>query len=70
MFEGLRFKHWRHELGADGILLLTLDRAGESANSLSREVLEELGRLVERIGIEPPLTDSVVPRSAMPVTSG
>ncbi|MBL8272473.1 MAG: enoyl-CoA hydratase/isomerase family protein [Xanthomonadales bacterium] len=54
MFEGLRFKHWRHELAADGILILTLDRAGESANSLSREVLEELGRLVERIGIEPP----------------
>ena len=64
MFEGLRFHHWRHEAGADGILLLTLDRAGESANSLSREVLEELGRIVERVAIEPP--KGLVIRSGKP----
>jgi 3-hydroxyacyl-CoA dehydrogenase/enoyl-CoA hydratase/3-hydroxybutyryl-CoA epimerase len=54
MFEGLRFAHWRHERDADGVLTLTLDRAGTSANSLGREVLEELGRALERIAIEPP----------------
>jgi 3-hydroxyacyl-CoA dehydrogenase/enoyl-CoA hydratase/3-hydroxybutyryl-CoA epimerase len=64
MFEGLRFTHWRHELGPDGILILTLDRHGESANSLGREVLEELGRLVERIAIDPP--KGVVIRSGKP----
>ena len=62
MFEGLRFRHWRPEHGADGILVLTLDRAGSSVNALSREVLEELGSLVERIAIEPP--KAVVFRSA------
>jgi 3-hydroxyacyl-CoA dehydrogenase/enoyl-CoA hydratase/3-hydroxybutyryl-CoA epimerase len=54
MFEGLRFAHWRHEQDSDGVLTLTLDRAGASANSLGREVLEELGRTLERIAIEPP----------------
>jgi 3-hydroxyacyl-CoA dehydrogenase / enoyl-CoA hydratase / 3-hydroxybutyryl-CoA epimerase len=54
MFEGLRFRHWRTDTGADGILTLTLDRAGESANALGREVLEELGSIVERIALEPP----------------
>ncbi|HET9485087.1 MAG TPA: enoyl-CoA hydratase-related protein, partial [Xanthomonadales bacterium] len=54
MFEGLRFRHWRHESGPDGIVVLTLDREGTSANALGREVLDELGRLVERIAIDPP----------------
>jgi 3-hydroxyacyl-CoA dehydrogenase/enoyl-CoA hydratase/3-hydroxybutyryl-CoA epimerase len=54
MFEGLKPRHWRAEAGADGVITLTLDRAGESANSLGREVLDELGLLLERIAIEPP----------------
>jgi 3-hydroxyacyl-CoA dehydrogenase / enoyl-CoA hydratase / 3-hydroxybutyryl-CoA epimerase len=54
MFEGLRFLHWKPELGADGVLILNLDRAGESANSLGRAVLEELEMLLERVVIEPP----------------
>ncbi len=64
MFEGLRFRHWRPEPDADGVLVLTLDRQGESANSLGREVLEELGSLVERIAIEPP--KGVIIRSGKP----
>jgi 3-hydroxyacyl-CoA dehydrogenase/enoyl-CoA hydratase/3-hydroxybutyryl-CoA epimerase len=54
MFEGLKPRHWRTSTDADGIVVLTLDRAGESANSLGREVLDELGLLLERVAIEPP----------------
>lgn len=54
MFEGLRFKHWKTSVGDDGIVVLTLDREGASANALSREVLDELGQLVERLAIERP----------------
>ena len=39
MFEGLRFQHWRSDQDADGIVTLTLDRAGTSVNALSRAVL-------------------------------
>jgi len=62
MFEGLRPRHWKHELDGDRVLTLLLDRAGESVNSLSREVLEELDSLIERIRIEPPR--AVILRSA------
>jgi len=54
MFEGLRFMHWKTELGGDGVLVLSLDRAGESVNALSRAVLEELEQILERVRIEPP----------------
>lgn len=64
MFEGLRFRHWRTESGADGILVLTLDREGQSANSLGREVLEELLSLLERMVLEPPR--GIVLRSGKP----
>ncbi|MEJ8568366.1 3-hydroxyacyl-CoA dehydrogenase NAD-binding domain-containing protein [Elongatibacter sediminis] len=40
------FTHWRIEHDLDGIRWATLDRAGESANSLSRDVLSELDTLV------------------------
>ena len=42
MFDGLRFRHWQPSLRPDGVVVLTLDRAGESVNALSREVLDEL----------------------------
>ena len=54
MFEGLRFQHWRSDQDADGIVTLTLDRAGMSVNALSRGVLEELAEIVERLSFEPP----------------
>lgn len=54
MLEGLRFQHWAPELRDDGLLLLTLDRQGESVNALSQAVLEELGAIVERLAIDPP----------------
>src|SRR5689334_572243 len=54
MFEGLRFQHWQTASDADGIVVLTLDRAGSSVNALSRAVLDELSEIVERLAIEPP----------------
>jgi len=66
MFEGLRFQHWQPVRDADGIVVLTLDRAGSSVNALSRAVLDELSEIVERLSFEPP--KGVVVRSGK--TSG
>jgi 3-hydroxyacyl-CoA dehydrogenase/enoyl-CoA hydratase/3-hydroxybutyryl-CoA epimerase len=54
MFEGLRFQHWQAEQDSDGIVVLTLDRAGSSVNALSRAVIDELSEIVERLSFEPP----------------
>jgi len=40
------YRHWRLERDQAGVARLTLDRAGSSTNSLSREVLDELERLL------------------------
>ncbi len=53
-FDGLRFQHWRLEQREDGVLLLGLDRAGESVNALAQDVLLELDALLERIALDPP----------------
>jgi 3-hydroxyacyl-CoA dehydrogenase/enoyl-CoA hydratase/3-hydroxybutyryl-CoA epimerase len=53
MFEGLRFNHWQtHE--DDGLVTLTLDRAGSSVNAINRAVLDELEQIVERLAIDMP----------------
>ena len=36
MFEGLRFLHWKAEIDAEGIAILTFDRSGASVNAISR----------------------------------
>ena len=54
MFEGLRFSHWKADTDADGIVVLTLDRAGASVNAINRQVLDELAQIVERLSFEPP----------------
>ena len=54
MFEGLRFNHWKTSLDDSGIVTLTLDRANSNVNAISREVLDELGQIVERLAIEKP----------------
>lgn len=48
------FKHWRIEHDLDGIRWATLDRAGETVNTLSREVLAELAILVGDAGRDRP----------------
>ncbi len=45
---------WKMERDADGIVWLTLDKPATSTNVLAREVLEELGRLLEPLGASPP----------------
>jgi 3-hydroxyacyl-CoA dehydrogenase/enoyl-CoA hydratase/3-hydroxybutyryl-CoA epimerase len=66
MFEGLRFRHWRPERDADGIVVLTLDRADLSVNALGRPVLGELQEIVERLSFEPP--QGLVIRSGKPAS--
>ncbi len=64
MFEGLRFSHWQAARDGNGIVVLALDRAGSSVNALSREVLEELDAILERVAIERPV--GLVIHSAKP----
>ncbi|MBU6248779.1 MAG: enoyl-CoA hydratase/isomerase family protein [Xanthomonadaceae bacterium] len=54
MFEGLRFNHWKPVVDDGGIVTLTLDREGSSVNAISRAVLDELEKIVERLAIERP----------------
>ncbi len=63
-FDGLRFQHWQVEPREDGILVLGLDRAGESVNALAQDVLLELDAILERISLDPP--KGVVIRSLKP----
>ncbi|MCC6507198.1 MAG: enoyl-CoA hydratase/isomerase family protein [Aquimonas sp.] len=64
MFDGLRFAHWQTEQRADGVVVLTLDRAGQSVNALAQVVLGELEQMIERIAIEKP--KGVIIRSGKP----
>jgi 3-hydroxyacyl-CoA dehydrogenase / enoyl-CoA hydratase / 3-hydroxybutyryl-CoA epimerase len=43
------YKHWRHEQDAQGLVWLTFDKAGESANTFSKEALNELGAAIDII---------------------
>ena len=45
----LNLQHWRLDVDAEGITWATLDKAGESANSLSRAVMDELGRVLDEL---------------------
>jgi 3-hydroxyacyl-CoA dehydrogenase/enoyl-CoA hydratase/3-hydroxybutyryl-CoA epimerase len=47
-------KHWRWQREADGLVWLTFDKQGESANTFSREALEELARALTAIHLESP----------------
>ena len=48
------YKNWKISTDQDGVLWLSIDRAGESANSLSLEVLSELGVIVDELEKNPP----------------
>ena len=43
------YKHWRHEQDVQGLAWLTFDKAGESANTFSREALDELSASLDEI---------------------
>ncbi len=64
MFDGLRLVHWKTDRRNDGILVLSLDRADEKVNALSRAVIDELSAMLERIALE--LPKGVVVRSGKP----
>jgi len=46
--KGLHYDHWQWQL-SDHLLTLTLDRADSDVNTLSREVLQELGEIINVI---------------------
>ena len=50
----MSFEHWQLDFDAEGIVWATLDKAGESANSLSAEVMGELGRILDVLENKPP----------------
>ena len=48
------YKHWRHEQDAQGLVWLTFDKQGESANTFSREALQELSAILDEIKLMAP----------------
>ncbi len=48
------YRHWRLDEDADGIVWLTFDRAGTSTNTFSKEVMDELGAIGDRLAAEKP----------------
>lgn len=48
------YRNWRLDHDIDGVCWLTIDRAGESTNSLSRDVFTELDQIVSRFEKQPP----------------
>jgi 3-hydroxyacyl-CoA dehydrogenase/enoyl-CoA hydratase/3-hydroxybutyryl-CoA epimerase len=55
-------RHWHWELDGDRLAWLTFDKQGESANTFSRDAVEELGRVIAAIRLENP--KGLVVRSA------
>jgi len=47
-------KHWQVNKEENGIVVATLDKAGESANSLSAEVLAEFAQILDQLDTYPP----------------
>lgn len=52
--EDKSFKHWKLSTDIDNILWLSIDREGENANSLSMEVLSELGSIIDDLETNAP----------------
>ncbi len=47
-------KHWRWEKDREGLVWLTFDKQGESANTFSRQALEELRASLRAVAAENP----------------
>jgi len=47
-------QHWKLDVDADGLAWLVFDKAGSSTNTLSQEVLEELGIALGELAAQPP----------------
>ena len=61
--ESSRATHWRVSYGSTGHCWLTLDKAGTSSNTLSREVLDELDEIISGLALDSDLPGVVI-RSA------
>lgn len=48
------YKHWKLTTDIDKVLWLSIDREGETANSLSMEVLSELGQIIDELEAQAP----------------
>ncbi len=48
------FQHWRTEVDGQGLVWVTLDKAGESTNSLSSAVMNELAGILDQFDRRPP----------------
>ena len=48
------WRHWRLEIDAQGLAWATLDKAGETTNSLSSAVMAELAQLLDELDRQPP----------------
>ena len=48
------YKNWKLSTDIDNVLWLTIDRDGESVNSLSLEVLSELEKIIEELETNAP----------------
>lgn len=57
-------KHWQLQQEADGVVVAILDRAGESTNALSAEVMAELGQVLDQLEQNPP--KALIIRSGKP----
>lgn len=47
-------KHWQVNREDSGIVVAVLDKAGESANALSAEVMAEFGQILDQLDLYPP----------------
>src|SRR5687767_5296928 len=54
MDRGTLVKHWYWDLDHEGLAWLTFDKQGESANTFSREALEQLSAVLDEIAKEKP----------------
>ena len=48
------YRHWRYEQDAQGLIWLTFDKQGESANTFSRDVIDELLAVLDEIAAARP----------------
>ncbi|MQM31791.1 MAG: crotonase, partial [Candidatus Accumulibacter phosphatis] len=48
------YRNWQLEVDGAGLAWATLDKAGETTNSLSSEVMDELASILARFDSEPP----------------
>ena len=60
----LNLQHWRVAEEPSGIAVATLDKAGESANSLSAAVMAELSDMLDALDKHPP--KALIIRSGKP----